>query len=84
MLATTFNYAKDNLGLLINQALDNSEHIIISADNAKSMVLMSLEEFSSWQETLYLLSNPYNAKHIFESIEQANSGRVFERELVEL
>jgi len=83
MIAATFNYAKDNLGLLINQAIENSEQIVISQDNLKSMVLMPLDEFNSWQETLYLLSNPYNAQHIFQSIEQAQSGRVLEKELIE-
>ncbi|MCX6156011.1 MAG: type II toxin-antitoxin system prevent-host-death family antitoxin [Candidatus Kapabacteria bacterium] len=83
MIATTYNYAKDNLGLLIEQAIDNSEQVVISRDNLKSMILMPLDEFNSWQETLYLLSNPYNTEHIFQSIHQAQSGKVFEKELIE-
>ena len=84
MFATTYNYSKDNLGLLIHQAINNSEQIIISRDTTKSMVLMSLDEFNSWQETIYLHSNPNNAKHIYDSIEQANTGKVLEKELIEI
>lgn len=44
---------------------------------------MSLNEFNSWQETLYLLSNPANAEHLQESIRQANLGQKRVKELIE-
>ncbi len=44
---------------------------------------MSLEEFNSWQETLYLLSNPANAEHLMESIKQAKSGNKSVRKLID-
>ncbi|KEI66374.1 hypothetical protein A19Y_1303 [Planktothrix agardhii NIVA-CYA 126/8] len=44
---------------------------------------MSLDEFNSWQETLYLLSNPANAEHLLESIKQAESGKKSVRQLVD-
>ncbi|CAD5923905.1 Antitoxin YefM [Planktothrix agardhii] len=37
----------------------------------------------SWQETLYLLSNPANAEHLLESIKQAESGKKSVRQLVD-
>ena len=45
---------------------------------------MSLDEFNSWKETIYLLSNPANADHLRKSIEQAKSGKITERKLVDL
>ena len=42
---------------------------------AKEPYSMSLDEFNSWQETLYLLSNPANAEHLRESIAQADWGK---------
>jgi len=50
---------------------------------AKEPYSMSLDEFNSWQETLYLLSNPANAEHLRESIAQAKMGKTQERELIE-
>jgi len=44
---------------------------------------MSLDEFNSWQETLYLLSNPANAEHLMESIKQAKSGNKSVKELID-
>jgi antitoxin YefM len=40
-------------------------------------------EFTAWQETLYLLSNPANAAHILSSIESAEVGQVMEKSLIE-
>jgi antitoxin YefM len=45
---------------------------------------MSLDEFNSWQETLYLLSNPANAEHLRRSMEEARTGKVLEKALIEL
>lgn len=40
------------------------------------VVMMSLADFDSWQETVYLLSSPKNAQHLMESIAQLKAGRV--------
>ena len=46
-------------------------------------VLISLDEFSAWQETMYLLSNPVNANRLITSIQSAEVGKVFEKSLIE-
>jgi hypothetical protein len=37
------------------------------------------QEFNSWQETLYLLSNPANAEHLRQSIAEAQIGKTMLR-----
>ena len=39
------------------------------------VVLVPLDEYNSWKETLYLLSNPANAEHLRRSIAEAEAGR---------
>ena len=73
--------AKENLANLIDRVVADSEAIIVCGEDDKKEVLMSLEEFNSWRETLYLLSNPANAEHLRKSISEAQSGKVVEREL---
>jgi hypothetical protein len=38
-------------------------------------VLMSAEDFDSWQETIYLLRSPANARRLMEAVERDRSGR---------
>jgi len=49
--------------LLLSQksCQDHEPYIIHRADN-NHVVVLSLDDFNAWQETLYLLSNPTNAQ----------------------
>ncbi len=75
--------ASKNLDSLIGQIIADAEPAILLNDKGEKAVLMSLDEFNSWQETLYLLSNPANAEHLCKSIQQAKEGKTFEKELIE-
>lgn len=79
----TSNQAKHQLDQLIDRVILDAEPTILCNEQGKQAVLMSLDEFNSWQETLYLLSNPANAEHLRKSIAQANSGKKSVRELIE-
>ena len=46
-------------------------------------MFLPLDEYNSWKETLYLLSNPANAEHLQRSIAEAQAGDVQARELLE-
>ena len=83
MNAITVNEAKNNLDRLIEQVTADAEPTIICGDQGQKAVLLSLGEFNSWQETLYLLSNPANAAHLRQSIAEAKAGKTLERELIE-
>jgi antitoxin YefM len=83
MEAMTSNQAKQQLDELIDRVILDAEPTILCNEQGKQAVLMSLDEFNSWQETLYLLSNPANAEHLRKSIAQANSGKKSVRALIE-
>ncbi|MBI4721115.1 MAG: type II toxin-antitoxin system prevent-host-death family antitoxin [Chitinivibrionia bacterium] len=83
MTMVTMSEAKRNLDGLIAKVLSNAEPTIITTDTGQQIVLLPLEEFNSWQETAYLLSNPANADHLRQSIAEAQSGKSAERELIE-
>lgn len=82
MKAITSNQAKERLDELIDTVILDVEPTIVCNDLGKQAVLMSLDEFNSWQETFYLLSNPANADHLMESIKQAESGKKSIRKLL--
>lgn len=83
MNAVTLADAKENLERLIEQVLADAEPAILCTEKGEKVVLVSLDEFNSWKETLYLLSNPANAAHLRQSIAEAQAGKIEERPLVD-
>jgi len=81
MNMVTVNEAKRNLDSLIKKIFSDAEPTIITTETGQQIVLLSLDEFNSWQETAYLLSNPANAARLRKSIAEAQAGKVTEREL---
>lgn len=83
MNIVTINDAKRDLDALIQKVFSDAEPTIISTETGQQIVLLALDEFNSWKETAYLLSNPANAAHLRKSIAEAQSGYVSEQELDE-
>lgn len=57
--------------------------IVVTRDNHEPMVILPQSELEGLKETLYLLSNPANAKHLLDSIAELDAGKGIERELIE-
>lgn len=83
MKAFTLKDAKRNLDRLVEQVIADAEPAIVITERGEQAVLMPLDEYNSWKETLYLLSNPANAEHLRRSIAEAQAGKVQEREFFE-
>jgi len=81
--AVTLAEAKENLERLIQQVLADSEPAVLCTENGEQVVLLPLDEFNSWKETIYLLGNPANAAHLRKSIAEARAGEVEEKALVD-
>jgi antitoxin YefM len=84
MRATSITNFRKNLAAALDGVNDDHEPMIITREGGKpSAVLMSLEDFASWQETNYLLKNPKNAERLLESIAELEAGKGVERALIE-
>jgi antitoxin YefM len=83
MHEVTLADAKANLEQLIEQVLADAEPAVLCTKEGDKVVLVSLDEFNSWKETLYLLSNPANAGHLRQSIAEARAGKRDEKILVD-
>lgn len=68
---------------LVAKVIADAEPTVLETDSGKSVVVMPLDEFTGWQETAYLLSNPANAAQLRKSILEAKSHVVTEHELDE-
>ena len=84
MKTTSYTEFSRTLAGMIDQAVADHEPVVITRDGGKpSAVLMSLEDFASYEETRYLLRSPRNAKYLRESIRELEAGEGVERTLIE-
>jgi antitoxin YefM len=83
MTPITVDEAKENLEKIIEQVMNDAEPAVVRTAAGDEVVLLSRDEFDSWNETVYLLASPANSAHLRKSINEAEVGRVAERELIE-
>ena len=83
MRTISFSDARNRLKQVIDQVIDDADVAIITRRDAPDAVVMSLETFNSWQETVHLLKTPANAAHLAKSIAQLRAGKVKPRPLAD-
>lgn len=84
MTAITYTAARENLAATMDKVCENHDPVIITRNRDQAVVMMSLEDFSSWEETLHLMRSPANATRLRESIQQYKKGKVVRKKLGEL
>ena len=81
MNAITYSAARAHLAETMDKVFDDHDPVVVTRKSGKNVVLLSLEDFESWQETAYLLRTPANAKRLLKSIEHAEKGLAKKREI---
>lgn len=76
--------ARKDLFPLIKRVNDDHTPVRISSKSGDA-VLMSAEDYDSWQETVYLLRSPANARSLMEAVARDRAGEtVVTRTMAEL
>jgi antitoxin YefM len=83
MDAITYSNARANLASTMDKVCQEHAPLIITRNGEQSVVMLSLEDFKSLEETAYLLRSPANAKRLMKAIEQLETGQGQIRTLVE-
>lgn len=84
MRAKSISDFRKNIAADIDAAVEDHVPLIITRPGGKdAAVVMSLEDFNSWQETAYLLSSPANAERLRRSVAELDAGKGTERKLIE-
>ena len=79
----SYSDARAQLARTMDKVCDDHAPVVITRKSARSVVLMSLEDYQALEETAYLLRSPKNARRLLESIAELESGSGEKRELVE-
>jgi antitoxin YefM len=82
MKTLSYSAIRNNLAKAIDNVVEDHAPILITRQKGEPAVLMSLEDFESWQETAYLLRNPANAAHLRRGLAQAKAGKTRARKLI--
>jgi antitoxin YefM len=61
---------------------DNHEAVVVTSQRGTPVVIMSLDDYQSLEETAYLLRSPLGTRRLLESVEELRSGGGSVQELV--
>ncbi|MGV7208461.1 type II toxin-antitoxin system Phd/YefM family antitoxin [Oxalobacteraceae bacterium A2-2] len=78
----TFTDARAGLKTVMDEVCADHQPAVITRQNGEPVVMMSLADYNSIQETLYLLGSANNAQRLMQSIEQIKSGKTKIRKLI--
>ena len=79
MDARSYTAVRDKFAETLDKVCDDHEPVFITRRNGKTVVMLSLEDYRSMEETAYLMRGPKNAAELSESIAQAEAGKARHR-----
>ena len=79
----SYSSFRANLASALDAVNENHKPIIITRQQGKPAVVISLEDFQSYEETAYLMSSPKNAQRLNQAIAEIESGNTSQHELIE-
>lgn len=83
MSHVSYTELRARLAQYMEEVCDGRAPLHITRQNARTVVMMSEDEYDGMMETLHLLRSPANAARLFRSIDEANAGRFTEHEIEE-
>lgn len=82
MQAIAYTTVRQNFAKTMDKVChDHSPVIVTRKSGSESVVIISLEDYESLQETAYLLRSPQNAIRLLASIAQLDAGEGLEKAL---
>jgi len=83
MANVSYTELRSNLAAYMDQVCNDRAPLVVTRQNARSVVMLSEEEYEGLMETVHLLKSPANAARLLRSIKEADEGKAVARELIE-
>ncbi len=81
MNALTYTHTRQHFAEVMRQVNENHEPVVVTSQRGAPVVIMSLDDYQSLEETAYLLRSPVGARRLLESVEELRNGGGLVREL---
>jgi prevent-host-death family protein len=83
MKTVNYSTARQHLAQTMDQVNEDRIPLLITRQKGEPVIMMSLQEYNSLEETAYLLRSPANAQRLIHSIEHLRAGKSRARKLIE-
>lgn len=79
----SYSSLRSHLASTLDKVNEDHVSILITRQNGKPAVIMSLEDFKSYEETAYLMSSPKNAERLNQAIAEVEAGNSKQHGIIE-
>ena len=81
----TLSYSafRNQLASVLDKVNNDHKPAMITRQNGKPAVVMSVEDFHAYEETAYLMTSPNNAERLHQAIAEVESGKIVNKALIE-
>jgi antitoxin YefM len=79
----TYSESRRRYAEVLDSVIDDREEVVITRAGHEPAVIVSLDDYESLKETAYLLRSPANARRLLTSIEELESGRGTQQDLLD-
>jgi antitoxin YefM len=83
MAHVSYSELRNKLASYMDEVCDSHAPLLVTRQNARSVVIMSEQDYDGLMETVHLLKSPANAVRLLRSIKEADRGKLKKREIVE-
>ena len=83
METISYSVFRSQLARTLDKVNDDHKPVLITRQNGKPAVVISLEDYHAYEETAYLMASPVNAERLNQAIAEVKGGKIFQRELIE-
>ncbi|MEC4677558.1 MAG: type II toxin-antitoxin system prevent-host-death family antitoxin [Nitrospirota bacterium] len=83
MDSMTYTAFRSHLAQILDKVNEDHSPVMITRQNGLPAVVISLEDFQSYEETAYLMSSPKNAKRLNQAITEIESGKMVQHDLID-
>jgi len=84
MKAITYTAARESLASTMDRVCMDHDPVIITRNRDQAVVMISLEDYESLEETAYLLRSPANARRLLDSVSDLNGSGGITKSIDEL